>query len=292
VIQSQHDAIEEVVGRGPTFLQHDQTLVINETRLTAEYGLTEGMSLSLMLPFRVVSTSVRYVADREALTLVHENIHHRDQTLTGFGDPWLLARLSWARPTWTFDLRFGVSLPLGRTEDDPFALGDLGLPHEHVQLGTGTVNPIVGAEAARVFERWRLGGWLVAVPILYANDHGYRAGDRLAAGLLASTGFGLERWQFQVGAEMSGELPERWHGLIHAEEGNAGRLDVLLSTGATVKVSDSVWLLAAVRVPVYTYAGGGQLSYPLLGTLGVRGSFELIPHTHQEEGGGALIVRR
>ncbi len=281
MIRSQHDAIEEVVGRGPTLLQHDQTIVWNETRLTAEYGFTEGFALTVMVPFRVVSSNTRYLVGGEQVRLTHENIHHRDETLTGFGDPWLLARLSWASEKWSADVRFGVTLPLGRTEEDPFELGDRGLPHEHIQFGTGTVSPVLGLEIYRVYEKWRIGGWAIANPQLYANDHGYRPGDRLSAGLLAATGFGLDRWQFQVGAEMLGELPERWHGRARSDEGNSGRLDVLLSTGASVKIKDTVYLTAQVRVPVFTATGGGQLSYPLFGTVGVRGYFDLIPHTHE-----------
>ena len=46
-----------------------------------------------------------------------------------------------------------MTLPLGRTVEDPFALGDMGLPHEHSQFGTGTF----GFVAARGLAQSRTG---------------------------------------------------------------------------------------------------------------------------------------
>ena len=80
---------------------------------------------------------------------------------------------------------------------------------------------------------------------------------------------------------MAGELPERWQGRVREDEGNQGRVDVLLSTGAVWQVRPAFALTAGVKVPVYTYVIGGQLTYPLVGIFGMNGFFDFAKkHVH------------
>jgi hypothetical protein len=88
---------------------------------------------------------------------------------------------------WRLTARAGLTIPLGRTEEDPFALGDMGLQHQHIQLGTGTANPVVAAEIGRSWGAWRAVGFGLTQQVVYENSKGYQAGDRYALG------FGLRR---------------------------------------------------------------------------------------------------
>jgi thiol-disulfide isomerase/thioredoxin len=285
VLHTMHDAVEDVVGRGPTALMHDQVLLLDETRITAEYAPVNGFAIGFMLPFRVVSTTIRYVdANGESLQLVQPNIHHRNETLTNFGDAWLWGHVGWANPRWQLDVRAGVTLPFGRIEDNPYVLGDLGLPHEHIQFGTGTVNPLLAIEAHRVFPRWRIGAWALALPVLYANRKGYQAGDRYLGGVVADSPLGTRKWLFSLGVDLVGELPERWDGKVQEDEGNRGRFDVLLSTGWSWQVRRAFALNANVKIPLYTYVVGGQIMYPLIGTIGMTGLFDFAKtHDHEHD---------
>ena len=38
--------------------------------------------------------------------------------------------------------RIGTTIPFGKTEEDPWKLGDAGFEHLHIQFGTGTFNPV------------------------------------------------------------------------------------------------------------------------------------------------------
>jgi hypothetical protein len=83
-------------------------------------------------------------AEKQAI-LANQNIHHRDETYRGFSD--FSLRFSHTRHgIWRGDDHFiallGTSIPMGKTEDDPFKLGDAGLKHLHIQFGTGTFNPL------------------------------------------------------------------------------------------------------------------------------------------------------
>ncbi len=77
--------------------------------------------------------------------LLYQDIHHRDATYRGFSDMDLL--LGYQRHGIflnhdTLSAKIGTTIPLGKIEDNPWTLGDMGMEHLHIQFGTGTFNPI------------------------------------------------------------------------------------------------------------------------------------------------------
>src|SRR6185436_12804523 len=120
------------------------------TRLGVEAGITRMLGVSLVVPIRVVSTTIRYLDGAgQEVELVTPGVHHRNETVSGLGDPMLLGSVTGAAGAWRWTARAGLTIPIGRTEEDPFARGDLGIPHQHIQMGSGTVNPVVAAEVSR-----------------------------------------------------------------------------------------------------------------------------------------------
>src|SRR5688572_32805371 len=104
-----------------------------------DVGLPRGFGASLVLPLRLISTTIEYFdTDGMAVELTEPGIHHRNENVTGLGDPMLLGWYGRALGDWRLTGRAGLSIPLGDTEEDPFALGDQGLAHQHIQMGTGT----------------------------------------------------------------------------------------------------------------------------------------------------------
>ncbi len=284
-ITTQHDAVEDVAGQGLTPVVHDQSILFSESRLGAEWAFADGWALGLVVPFKVVGTGIEYVdAEGRSRELARPDTHHRDETLAGPGDPWLTVRAQRAAGAWRLGARAGVSLPLGRTEEDPFRLGDMGLRHQHFQMGTGTVNPIVQVEAGRPVGPLFVGGWALTQQVLYENGKGYQAGDRYAGGVTGRWSGG--RWTVGGGPELQGETAERWQGVVEEEDGNRGRVDVLLGAEASFAATRALALTAALKVPVYTYVVGGQVRYPLVASLGVAVSFgaAVAPHAEGEEG--------
>jgi hypothetical protein len=150
---------------------------------------------------------------------------------------------------------------------DPFDLGRRGQAHQHIQLGTGTFDPLVGLMAGR-----RLGAWGVTLAGharlgLYENGNGYRAGHRyLVAGMAERP---LARaWRASGALELMREQPERWNGLLDEEEGNLGRTDLLLTLATVRTFSHRGALRLAVSVPLVTRARGAQLDYPVIVSIG------------------------
>jgi len=268
-----HDDHDDVVDRGEIDIVHDQDLVITEARLGVDVGLSRGFGASLVLPLRLSSTSIAYFdTDGMEVELTEPGIHHRNETVSGLGDPILLGSYGRAVSGWRLGGRAGFSIPIGRTEVDPFALGDQGLRHQHMQLGTGTINPIVSVEASRSWGLWRLGGFLFTQQVVYENSKGYQAGDRYAGGLALRRRL-RDRWTLRGGVELQGETAERWNGTVHLDDGNRGRLDVMLAAGASWSASSRLTVDLGVKVPVVTHVVGGQLDMPAIAELGVTWSF-------------------
>jgi thiol-disulfide isomerase/thioredoxin/plastocyanin len=228
-----------------------------------------------MVPVRVIGTSIRYLDRAGAeVQLVTPGIHHRDEAVSGLGDPMLLGSASGSLGGWRLTARAGLTIPIGRTEEDPFALGDQGLRHQHIQLGTGTVNPVVAAEVARSWGRgrWRFGAFALSQQVIYENSRGYQAGDRYAGGLALRRRLGA-RWSVRGGIDAIGETSERWNGMTYADEGNRGRFDLIAGVGASWAATKQLGIDAAVKIPAVTHAVGGQLDMPAIVELGAAWSF-------------------
>ncbi|HEY4179997.1 MAG TPA: cupredoxin domain-containing protein [Kofleriaceae bacterium] len=278
---ARHEADETIIGVGPAIVTHDQKIFNDETRLVADLGVTKWLALGVIVPFRVFKTSIRYLDDSgNQVQIENPFIHHHNETLTGIADPWLLARGAFGIGGTTFGARLGTTIPLGRTVEDPFVLGDMGLPHEHTQFGTGTLEPVIGLDASRSVGPVHLDAFALTVQSLYTNSKGYKPGDRYAGGLGAASGLGANHWRFRLTGEVQHETAEMWHGIVRTDEGNTGRTDVIAGAEATWRVNDTWHVAATIKVPVYTHVQGGQLDTPFFFGLSVGASTHVFDHDH------------
>ena len=190
---------------------HRARLRLTHYDLAAAYGLRETLQLNLTLPYDVKAMQIRYTTlDGGPFIPPYGDIHHRTETLTGISDAAL--GLEWrVRPQWVAG--FGVSLPIGRTEPDPIVLGREGKTHEHIQFGSGTVQPRLSLEYTRP-GRVTWFGRTEARVSLYENDEGFRAPSALTWSLGPTTrvrraGVDLRfEGQHQSVARWSGEMDE------------------------------------------------------------------------------------
>ncbi len=270
-----HDAFDET----PPSV-HDQLFYVGEVRPIVEYGLTEYLGVELQLPVRIVRTTIvfRDAAGEPLASSEGGELHHRNETLFGLSDPWLSSRFYWHAGGLTLTGRLGVTVPVGRTEQNPFALGRAGLTHQHIQLGTGTFNPLAAVDAAYTVGRFSFRGYAQAQLTLYDNDKGYRAGSRYGAGVLAEARV-VGDLRLALGADVLDEQPERWDGVIE-QDGNVGRTDVLVGGSVGYRFGDLLVTLG-VKVPVYQHFkqvgdhDPGQLTYPAIVSLSAQTSVDL-----------------
>lgn len=258
---------------------HDQRFYVAELRAIAAMGITDVLGAELQLPFRIVNTTIQFRRlDGTPFTPDYENVHHRDETLAGFTDPWLLGRAAATFGAFDVSARAGMGLPVGSTEEDPFARGRAGRAHQHIQFGTGTVYPVFAIDAGHLIGRVRLSGYAQALVFLYRNEHGYQAGNRYSSGLSADVEI-VRNLRVGVGSDVLNEQPERWHGIIQ-QDGNVGRTDLLL--GGMLSYSfGPVSASLSFRSPVWQHfiqsshqnADPGQLTYPAIVNLSLQTTF-------------------
>lgn len=158
--------------------EHQVRLRWTRVELDLAYALGGGWDVELDLPYDVKVVDARYeLPDGTSFDNPNGDLHHRDERLEGMSDLKLL--LNW-RPggVFTADDRLhaglGLSLPVGRTESDPYELGDQGLKHQHIQFGTGTFDPLLRLDYYRPAAPL---GLLVSLNLqapLYENRHDYR----------------------------------------------------------------------------------------------------------------------
>lgn len=261
---------------------HDQMLYATEFRPIIEFGFDDRFGVEAQLPIRVTRTTIRFRhLDGALFNPDYENIHHRNETLAGVGDLALSGRARGKLLDLEWTARLGLSFPTGGIAPDPFALAALGLPHQHIQFGTGTFNPIASLEVGRTWGRFRLMASGQTQLFLYANRYGYQAGNRFSGGLLGELTF-IEKLRLGVAADVLNEQPERWGGVIQSD-GNIGRTDFLVG-GSVAYAFKHVSLGLSVKVPVYQHLikpehthgdEPGQLTYPAVVSLTVAMDFDL-----------------
>ena len=120
-----------------------------------QYLLSDRWSLQATVPYAVrdQEASIEWIdpvssEDKQAI-LRSRDIHHRNETYTGFSDADLFLGYKIRGLFKTDDVlsaRFGTTIPIGNTEENPWDLGDAGIEHLHIQFGTGTFNPIANLQ--------------------------------------------------------------------------------------------------------------------------------------------------
>jgi hypothetical protein len=255
---------------------HDLFILPMQLSLGLDWSVTEAVGLEVQVPLRLVHLSASYeTPDGRPYRPLDEGIHHRDETLVGPGDPLLGGRATFAVGRWWLTGRLGVTVPLGSIEENPFVLGDAGVSHQHVQLGTGTFDPALGLEVAGVVSSVELSLYGHARVSLYDNRHGYRAGPRGLVGLGAGLAVAPE-WTVVGLLEGAFEGAETWDGAIH-QDGMLGRHELLL--GAQVRWRGArTMVTASLRTPLYRHIvpgeeEPGELTAPLIFGLSAGWSF-------------------
>ena len=262
--------------------RHDQRFWVGELRPILAYGVTRTFGVEAQVPFRVVHTTIQFRReDGTPFTPDYANIHHRNETLSGLSDPWLLARATGAIGDLRVTTRAGLGLPVGSIEDDPFARGRAGLPHQHIQFGTGTFYPVFAIDAGLPVGKLRLSSYAQALIFVYENGRGYHAGNRYAGGLAADLEVLAPKLRIGPSVDILSEQPERWGGVVQ-QDGNVGRTDLLLG-GAVSYVMGRVVASVAVKAPVWQHfietahrhgTDPGQLTYPAIVNVAVQTSFD------------------
>jgi len=262
---------------------HDLSIKMADLNISTSIGLSFRSGIELRIPVRLFDVYPNFIGEDGNDLLNYESIHHRDETLFGFGDVAVVGRYRLLEPTLTrrisVDLRLGASLPTGRTEDDPFKLGNAGISHQHVMFGSGTIDPIFGVESVLRFGGASVASWTQLSISPIENSYGYQAPTKVMSGTSLSSSFGLEKWSFSSGFEVYHETPAMWSG---EPAYNSGRTDIIAAGGINYLQSEKWNYQLQLKSPHTVQSLGGQMSTPLIVVVGISRN-TLLGHTHNHE---------
>ena len=237
----------------PVQPEHTHELFMVPLALTPaiSWGVIDRLALNLAVPLRMVVARADYeTPGGDPFDPVDEGVHHRSETLIGLGDLRLSARVAVRVGRWWLSLQPGLTLPTGRLEENPFALGDQGITHQHIQFGNGTVDPTLSVDVTRGLERAQVSLYAVGQASVYEARNGYRAGPRAMFGVAA--GYKTTRALWSGTLEGSVEGPQEWDGAAQ-EDGLLGRQELRIGARA-------IWHLGGTTL-------GAGLQFPLVRRL-------------------------
>lgn len=258
----------------PRPYNHHVGLFTGEIALDASYGIAPWLAAEVRFPLRLVSTKPTYSEQDGRPKQVPDDIHHHDETLVGPADPWLVLRFSGALGKLTTAARLGASLPLGKTQPDPYALAAEGKWHEHTQFGAGTFLPLVGIGASYAREPVQLSASGLGLFSLYENSYGFRAPSQFFFSVRATATLLAGALRPYVVADLPHQTEELWGGALGAE-GPTARTELLLGGGLTWAFSAPWSVDIGLRVRVAHFTDAATFNYPGLLQLGFGTRFDL-----------------
>jgi len=251
---------------------HQQGITLTRTELNVSVGLGNDLQAQLSLPIDIKQMSIRYVdTNGDSLEPPYGDIHHRDEVLAGLGDGRLsIGTYKMLNSSWIVGLNVGTLLPLGRTEENPYALAAEELWHQHVQMGGGTFIPSATGTAIFMGNRWGGYGFATGQFSLYANNKGYTAPSSGNLGLGPSFRPSAST-QLLLMVEGSLEGPEEW---ADYDSDNDGRRSAIAGLSGLWSITKTTVLQAQARTTIWQVdLGKEQVKQVLVGTLGVSHTF-------------------
>jgi hypothetical protein len=180
---------------------------------TFTVGIGQGWQVMAQLPFDAKVLTIDYsTLDGAPYTPPYGNIHHRNETLTGLGDGRAeIQQFTRINKALVVGAGFGLTVPLGKIEDDPYALTSKGIAHQHMQMGSGTTSPVFSATAVWMADRWGMVVSSNGLLTMTANAKGYRPSSRIQAG--AGPSYRLNpKLMMTTSLSLSRDSQAEWHG--------------------------------------------------------------------------------
>jgi hypothetical protein len=258
----------------PIPYNHHVDLFMNEVNLDVSYGIAPWLAVEGRVALRTVDVTPTYSERDGTPKLVPNDIHHHDETLIGVTDPWLVLRTGAALGKLITSARLGVTLPVGRTEPDPYKLGAEGKRHQHIQFGTGTFVPVVGIGASYAFESLELSLSALGLFSAYANDAGFRAPSRYFLNARATIPFRQGKVRPYVAFDMPHETLELWNGAPGLEGSNV-RTEILFGGGLLWRFFPPWAAEVGFRARIASLTDAASFDYPGILEIGISTDIDI-----------------
>ncbi len=263
-------------------MRHQLWLWTMDLNLFTQLGILPWLNVRFQLPVRYVQVTARYQDQQGNPLPNYTSIHHRDEILVGLGDPDLQVGFRPLSPTigrpWLLEFGGGISLPVGRTEPDPYVAGEEGREHQHVMFGTGTFDPVGYLILGYIRPKFQLYSNATIRAALYPNSFAFQEGIRFQASLAAESGFGLKTLSFLLQTTVIVKRPGYWSG-VEDQEVASGRTDLLFTVGMFWRPTPQWQVSLRASAPVNVHLDGesdeDELTHPIILGLGLTYRFRL-----------------
>ena len=196
------------------------------------------------------------------------------ETFSGLGDTSIIGWYK-LRPVrrWYPVINVGTSLPTGKTETPRFRAeledGSL-VPMSRLQRGSGTVDPLIGANLGRRFGKVTGFGSIAARVPLYENGDGLRTG----ASFELNAGAARELWNHRfTGLARLGWLHRQQDVFRGTPVLVGGGNWIYITPGIGVLVGKGINVQAEVKVPLYRSLANKQLDSRAIFQFGISRAF-------------------
>ena len=170
--------------------RHDVEMDLRRVSLSFMKSIDDDWDIGLTVPYfwKSQEAKVSFIEPANPIEMEYAEragfIHHRTENYHGFGDLELMAgfkKRDFLKEGSIMRIGMGLALPTGRTEDDPWLLGDLGQKHLHIQFGNGTIDPLINFYYGfQISEKIGLGFYSRARLPFYHNSKSYRGAPEFA----------------------------------------------------------------------------------------------------------------
>lgn len=237
--------------------RHRVNLNIYRTDVGIKYYFTPRWILDVNIPYetKIQEASVEKIdpVTEEQWQAIKLNgyIHHRNETYTGFADADVFVghfiRGAFKENDFLMG-RIGSTIPFGRTEENPWPLGDQGREHQHIQFGTGTFNPVGDIHYRLPVYRGLATNTSLRVKFpFYENDKTYRGSRELT--YTAGLNYRLNEWlAFQAGYLGFYQTYAYWDGEFDI---NTGLTFGMASISTTISTPLNIPLSIALMLPLH-----------------------------------------
>ena len=234
---------------------------------SASLGLGNGWQVIGRLPIDAKFMSIDYTTpDGQSYTPPYGNIHHRNETLAGFGDAQLeMQHFTRSGESWVIGVGVGLTIPLGRTEEDPYTLAKQSETHQHMQMGSGTVDPIFSASAIWMGHQW---GGLISSSgrlAMVANSKGYRPSSSIQLSAGPSYRF-TSKLMMTSSLSLTRESQAEWRG---TPDPNSGRTAVMSGGSLIFRFTPMLASMVQARTTLAQWSNKPQIKQHFIGSIGL-----------------------
>ena len=262
--------------------RHHVALSTYRMDVGVQYLLSDRWTLQANIPYTVrdQDASIEWIdqvtpEEKEAI-LRSRDIHHRDETYTGLSDLDFFLGYKLDGLFKTNDLlfmRLGTTIPTGRTEENPWKLGDAGIEHLHIQFGTGTFNPIANLQYnLPLYRGLNITASARGTFPFYENNKTYRGSTELT--YTAGFTYSLADW-LSINGNYLGfyQTSAAWAG---ERDINTGLRYSMAALGMSLSALDGIFVSANVMFPLTQetlYDGSDAIEFGNLVSLTTTYSF-------------------